>query len=621
MALRSFNSVSGFSVGQDSDIDVVSNIGNVTPVNLIVSELTELGPIGNVTITGGTSGQVLTTDGSGGLSFADNTTDSAAPMPYIIVSGESYVVPENFQGLYSEAIEINGTLEVDGILIEVGTSQNAAPNEVYYDNNGTLTGNSGFTFLPSTGNLSLPGNVSITGDIIPSANVTYDLGSTTSRWKDLYLSGTSIFLGTSSIAENGDGNIVLTNGDGGTWTFGGSADLDSSKIANGTSNVSVLLNGDIRVGSAGNANVLNVDGSGVLTTTGNVVPLGVKTDNYYYANGDAITFGTSAAGSNTQVQYNNNGDFGAEAAFTYDQSTNTLSADNVAGTLATAAQPNITSLGTLTSLTATGAIVGGSITDGTVTFTSGNISGVDTLRIDENGAGLRMTNVGAFDNSSGDFRIFSTEDLVLSTNGDSGTAVTFDKTSKDAVFQGNITTSGNVIASSGTMQYGNNPGSGVISVNTGTTTAGIFATTITDINLGLAANIIMGATGKTVTARGNVTADNLQSNSLSVGDFYSSRTAVSVGSANTVIDTFDASTYRSAKYTIKVSDNTGYQALEALLVHDDINSIITVYGSLSTTGSELMSLSTVVNGDDIELRATPVNSSTSVNLMGTYVPD
>jgi len=601
MALRSFNSVSGFSVGQDSDIDVVSNIGNVTPVNLTVSELTELGPIGNVTITGGTSGQVLTTDGSGGLSFADNTTDSAAPMPYIIVSGESYVVPENFQGLYSEAIEIDGTLEVDGILIEVGTSQNAAPNEVYYDNNGTLTGNSGFTFLPSTGNLSLPGNVSITGDIIPSANVTYDLGSTTSRWKDLYLSGTSIFLGTSQIAENADGDIVLTNGDGGTWTFGGTADLDSSQIANGTSNVSVLLNGDIRVGSAGNANVLNVDGSGVLTTTGNVVPLGVKTDNYYYANGDAITFGTSAAGSNTQVQYNNNGDFGAEAAFTYDQSTNTLSADNIAGTLATAAQPNITSLGTLSALGVNGTVTAVAFTANTGVFTgdAGGLSNVVAANI--SGTVATATTAGTV-TTAAQPNITSTGTLTsLTVSGNS--------------------TSGNVIASSGTMQYGTNPGSGVISVNTGTTTAGIFATTITDINLGLAANIIMGATGKTVTARGNVTADNLQSNSLSVGDFYSSRTAVSVGSANTVIDTFDASTYRSAKYTIKVSDSTGYQALEALLVHDDINSIITVYGSLSTTGSELMSLSTVVNGDDIELRATPVNSSTSVNLMGTYVPD
>jgi hypothetical protein len=538
MALRSFNSVSGFSTGQDPQLAIISDIGNVTPVNLTVTELTNLGPIGNITITGGSNGQIITTDGSGVLSFADTTTDSAAPMPYIIVSGDTFIVPENFQGLYAQAIDIEGTLEVDGILIEVGTSQNAAPYEVYYDNNGTLTGNTGFSFQPSTGNLSIPGNVNATGNLIPGANVTYDIGSSASRWKDLYLSGTSIFLGTSSIAENVDGDIVLTNGDGGTWTFGGTDNLDQSTIANGTSNVRVLLNGNIAIGAAGNANIVNINGAGVITSSGNVVPLGVKTDNYYYANGDAITFGTSAAGANTQIQYNNNGDFGAEAAFTYDQATNTLSADNIAGTLTTAAQPNITSLGTLTSLTVTG-----------------------------------------------------------------------------------NATAGNVIASDGTVQYGTNPGSGSISVNTGTTTAGIFSSGITDINLGLAANIIMGATGKTVTARGNVTADNLQSNTLSVGDFYSSRTAISVGSSNTVIDTFDAATYRSAKYTIKVSDNTGYQALEALLVHDDINSIITVYGSLSTTGSELMSLSTAVNGTNIELRATPVNSSTSVNLMGTYVPD
>ena len=602
MALRSFNSVSGFSVGQDSDIDVVSNIGNVTPVNLTVSELTELGPIGNVTITGGTSGQVLTTDGSGGLSFADNTTDSAAPMPYIIVSGESYVVPENFQGLYSEAIEIDGTLEVDGILIEVGTSQNAAPNEVYYDNNGTLTGNSGFTFLPSTGNLSLPGNVSITGDIIPSANVTYDLGTTTQRFRDLYLSGTSIYLGGGKIEEAANGAMVMTNGDGGQFIFEGSADFDHTAIFNGTSNVSIDSSASaVTMGVGGVADVFNMASTGVLTTTGNVEPLGVKTDNYYYANGESIVFGTSAAGSNTQVQFNNNGDFGAEAAFTYDQSTNTLSADNVAGTLATASQPNITSLGTLSALGVNGTVTAVAFTANTGVFTgdAGGLSNVVAANI--SGTVATATTAGTV-TTAAQPNITSTGTLTsLTVSGNS--------------------TSGNVIASSGTMQYGTNPGSGVISVNTGTTTAGIFATTITDINLGLAANIIMGATGKTVTARGNVTADNLQSDSLSVGDFYSSRTAVSVGSANTVIDTFDASTYRSAKYTIKVSDSTGYQALEALLVHDDINSIITVYGSLSTTGSELMSLSTVVNGDDIELRATPVNSSTSVNLMGTYVPD
>ena len=69
---------------------------------------------------------------------------------------------------------------------------------------------------------------------------------------------------------------------------------------------------------------------------------------------------------------------------------------------------------------------------------SNDITSVNLLRINENGTGMRMTNVGAFDNSGGDFRVFSNGNLILSTNGDSGTAVTFDQTTKDAVFQGTI---------------------------------------------------------------------------------------------------------------------------------------------------------------------------------------
>ena len=118
-----------------------------------------------------------------------------------------------------------------------------------------------------------------------------------------------------------------------------------------------------------------------------------------------------------------------------------------------------------------------------------------------------------------------------------------------------------------------------------------------------------------------MSADNLNSTTLSVGDLYSSRTAVSVGSSNTTIDSFAAADYRSAKYTIRVSDNTGYQSIEVLLVHDGITPIMTVYGSISTTGADLISLTTVLSGSNILLRATPVNSSTSVNLLGTYVPD
>ena len=59
--------------------------GNITGTNLSVTGITELGNVGNVKITGGTSGQVLSTDGAGNLTFSDTaSSNSAAPMPYIV---------------------------------------------------------------------------------------------------------------------------------------------------------------------------------------------------------------------------------------------------------------------------------------------------------------------------------------------------------------------------------------------------------------------------------------------------------------------------------------------------------------------------------------------------------
>ena len=514
MAIRSFNSVGGFSVAE-TPVEVISNVGNVTALNLTVTELSDLGAIGNVTITGGTTGQGIITDGAGALSFGSTgqAANSATNMPYFIASGDNYVINNNLQGLYSEVIDIEGTLEIDGILIEVGTSQNAAPNEVYFDSNGTLTGNSGFTFLPSTGNLSLPGNLNVTGSIIPNGNITYDLGTNTNRFRDLYLSGSSIFIGDGIIQEAANGAMIMTNGDGGSFIFTGTQDFNTYAIQNGTSNVSIdSADSAVTMGVGGNADVFTMASTGVLTTTGNVVPLGIKTDGYFYANGAAVTFGETAAGANTQVQFNDDGSFGATANLTFSDPTGLLTA-------------------------------------------TGNVTG------------------------------------------------------------------NNFISTSGTVRYGTGAGAGVISVDTGTTTAGVFTTTMTDVNIGLNANVVICGSGKTLTARGNVSADNINSTTLSVQDFYSSRTAVSVGSANTTIDDFPGGTYRSAKYTMKVSDNTGYQALEVLLVHDGVTPIMTVYGSLSTTGADLITLTTVMSGTDVLLRASPVGTSTSVNLMGTYVPD
>ena len=47
-----------------------------------------------------------------------------------------------------------------------------------------------------------------TGNIIPSANVTYDLGSANFRWKDLYLSGNTITLGDTELSSDGSNLAV-----------------------------------------------------------------------------------------------------------------------------------------------------------------------------------------------------------------------------------------------------------------------------------------------------------------------------------------------------------------------------------------------------------------------------
>ena len=45
-------------------------------------------------------------------------------------------------------------------------------------------------------------NVVLAANLIPSANVTYSLGSATAAWQDLYLSNSTIFLGNSTIRSN-----------------------------------------------------------------------------------------------------------------------------------------------------------------------------------------------------------------------------------------------------------------------------------------------------------------------------------------------------------------------------------------------------------------------------------
>jgi hypothetical protein len=94
-------------------------------------------------------------------------------------------------------------------------------------------------------------------NVVPSDSGTYDLGSTTKRWRDLYLTGTTIYLGDAVISSV-DGKVNLPPGS----SIGGSI-LDQEYFK------SIAVTGqDSIVADAGGNDVLNIaSGGGISITT------------------------------------------------------------------------------------------------------------------------------------------------------------------------------------------------------------------------------------------------------------------------------------------------------------------------------------------------------------------
>lgn len=147
MALKYFNVKNGLSTG-----GVLVSDGNVT-----------LGTVANVHISGGSDGYLLSTNGSGTLSWVDAaSTQSASPMPTIINDGDTLTIPEFYQGLFGVAITVDGNLEIDGILIDVsGQGPAGTTGQVQFNGNADFGASNGFTFDSATGNLNVPGSVSV----------------------------------------------------------------------------------------------------------------------------------------------------------------------------------------------------------------------------------------------------------------------------------------------------------------------------------------------------------------------------------------------------------------------------------------------------------------------------
>jgi len=101
---------------------------------------------------------------------------------------------------------------------------------------------------------------------------------------------------------------------------------------------------------------------------------------------------------------------------------------------------------------------------------------------------------------------------------------------------------------------------------------------------------------------------------------YTQKASVSAGSGGAVVDSFDGTDYRSAKYIIQVGDGAGnFETREALVVHDGTTAYITEF-ALVYTGTDLIGdASVAMNGNNVELTYSTTSGTATVKVISTYI--
>ena len=134
----------------------------------------------------------------------------------------------------------------------------------------TPNGNANIS-IGGTSNVAVfgPTIVTLAANMVPSANITYDLGTTTQRWKDLWLSNSTIYLGNSQISANATA-LIFTNPAGGQTVLAGATA--------GVTGATVSASGNITGGNILTGGLLSATGNitvgGDLNLIGNIVDTG-----------------------------------------------------------------------------------------------------------------------------------------------------------------------------------------------------------------------------------------------------------------------------------------------------------------------------------------------------------
>jgi hypothetical protein len=533
--------------------------GNITAnTNLIFSNSTANFTVGNLIASGN-----LTTGGTANLQVGNLFTGSGSGGT---IAGANLVSANYFTGTLTTAAQPNVTSL--GTLSTLNVTGNVTAN--YYIGNGSaLTGISSSqisgaysntnvaAYLPTyTGNL-LSGNANlgnlaqanfIQGTLTTGAqpNIT-SVGSlsgltvtglitatgTGIKLSNIQDSGGTVALSVSSGNLTVHNNIIAGNSGAGNVTasyfIGNGSQLTGisaggASISNGTSNVNIPASGgNVTVGIGGTANVVVISTSGITLAANDNVTMSGTLSQLTGANLLSATYltGTLTTGAQPNITSVGTMQSVTMAAGTSISGGNLLSANFVTGTLTTLAQPNITSVGTLASLNVTGNV--SSAANVTAQFFIGNGSqltgisaggasisnGTSNVNIPSSGGNVTVS-VGGTANVA----VFSTDAITLAANADitmsgAGSQLTGANLVSATNLTGTLTTAAQTnITSVGTLT--------ALTV-TGNTTSGNYHTAGSITASTLISNVATGTAPLTVTSTTRV--NNLNVNYANVSDF------------------------------------------------------------------------------------------------------
>jgi len=532
---------------------IISATGNITGPNVIATILQVsalLSVSGN--ITGGnllTDGIILTTGNVSGNYFIGNGSQLTGISLTRIANGTSNITIATASG--NATVGIGGTPNiavfattgeyVTGLISAssnvIGANlvgQNLTSGRVAIVGSGKeVSDDAEFTYNSSTNVLSVTGNInaayfngngsllsSLTGANVTGtvANATYAVSAgsattattagtvTTNAQPNITSVGT---LTSVSITANVTGGNIITGG-----LISATGNINAAYF-NGNGSLLSSLTGANVTGTVANATYAISAGSATTATTSatvttnaqpNITSVGTLTSVSITANvtgGNILTGGLiSATGNINAAYFNGNGSLlssltganvtGTVANATYAISAGSATTATTAGTVTTNAQPNITSVGTLTSVSITANVTGGNILTGGLISATSNITGGNLL-------------TGGVQSSTGNVigGNIVTGGLISATSNITG---------------GNLLTGG-VQSSTGNVTGGNIITGGLISATGNITGGNVTAAKFTGNLVGSASNLTVNTSstaGTWLTGQVNIPAQTIPKNTTSV---------------------------------------------------------------------------------------------------------